>query len=288
MEPQHNDASSYSDKLLRENIRLSFENKELQKICDNYRKKKEKIAHLALVLALGMLTFIIIADYTIIDSSGTSKERDILKTRFTVENLKQDVVHTWKAWILTPNDILTVNIVESDLVTKERVSTIKKAILSEETIKVKSSNKDTSPTKYYHGWLGALKDASLKTDIKYYIPQNIEIISDTEERGDIKIKLTNLQDQDGFTGFTNSLVIGNKILQSTITIYDVENLSDIQLETIIKHEFGHALGLAHSNDPNDLMYPAPSTENSSISYCDIIAIQHLYNGGEDDVVDCKT
>ncbi|PIN84158.1 MAG: peptidase M10A and M12B matrixin and adamalysin, partial [Nitrosopumilales archaeon CG11_big_fil_rev_8_21_14_0_20_33_24] len=35
-------------------------------------------------------------------------------------------------------------------------------------------------------------------------------------------------------------------VKSTITIYNVEELSTSQITTIVRHEFGHAIGLAHT------------------------------------------
>ncbi|MDI6886663.1 MAG: matrixin family metalloprotease [archaeon] len=34
-----------------------------------------------------------------------------------------------------------------------------------------------------------------------------------------------------------------------------DQISNSNLEKIAKHEIGHALGLAHSNDPFDIMHP---------------------------------
>ena len=103
----------------------------------------------------------------------------------------------------------------------------------------------------------------------------------------IPYALSSLQDSDGNAGYTKSMTDGNQILKSSITIFDTDNLSDTQLSTITRHEFGHAIGLAHSSAPEDLMYPTIETDFPFISDCNISAIIHLYDGNVDDKVICK-
>jgi predicted Zn-dependent protease len=55
-------------------------------------------------------------------------------------------------------------------------------------------------------------------------------------------------------------------------------LTDEELSTIVRHEFGHALGLGHSTAPEDLMAPNIDMTVPYISECNIDAIVNLYNG----------
>ena len=138
------------------------------------------------------------------------------------------------------------------------------------------------------GWSGALTKAS-ENPSELYIPNKFEVIESSRGEGDITIHLTNTRNGDGNSGFTNSIADDsqNQILKSDITIYEVDKLSNAQFETILRHEFGHALGLAHSTAPEDLMYPIMETEYPYISDCDIDAIVLLYDNGKSSQVVCE-
>ena len=51
---------------------------------------------------------------------------------------------------------------------------------------------------------------------------------------------------------------------------------------------GHAIGLAHSTAPEDLMHPEIKTNFPYISECDIDALQSLYDGAKTSQVVCET
>jgi hypothetical protein len=51
---------------------------------------------------------------------------------------------------------------------------------------------------------------------------------------------------------------------------------DVDLLTVAAHEIGHTLGLAHSNDPNALMFAAYSGPHRSLSQDDIAGVQSIY------------
>lgn len=50
------------------------------------------------------------------------------------------------------------------------------------------------------------------------------------------------------------------------------------LGQVALHELGHALGLAHSTDPNAVMYPSAGPGNQNLDGSDIAGIQALYGG----------
>ena len=79
----------------------------------------------------------------------------------------------------------------------------------------------------------------------------------------------------------------NQILKSRITLFEVDRLSPEQLGTILRHEFGHSIGLVHSTTQEDLMYPTIQTNYPYVSKCDIDAISDLYDGGRISAVICE-
>jgi len=203
-----------------------------------------------------------------------------LKSRYLIENLRGDTVDTWKSWRLVGTS-LNVNVLNAKGLSEERIDKIKEAILSEEELEVDDSLTHKGPkgfnSKYYVGWAGALKQAQSKDTI-YNVPTEFNVLTSSGGEGDIIITLSNIRDTDGYTGYTKSIVEGNEILKSFITIYDVNNLSDEELGTILRHEFGHAIGLGHSTAPEDLMAPNIDMTVPYISECNIDAVSELYNG----------
>jgi len=195
--------------------------------------KKKNILPWVMILSLPALIFFAIT----VDTDIFAEESDSLKSRYVTENLRGDTIDTWKFWNIVPGSSLTVNIVNSDLLDDDKILSIKETITSYETKLIDDSLSHKGPkgtySTYYLGWTGSLKNAAELYPTKYPIPNNFDIIESKRGEGDIIILLSKLKDTDGYSGFTKSTVDGNEILKTYITIYDVNNLSEDQLSTII-------------------------------------------------------
>jgi CheY-like chemotaxis protein len=205
------------------------------------------------------------------------------KTGYLVQNLRGDVVNTWVAWDIPSDRILYVNIQNAAGVSEDKINAVKDVILSEKTIQLDDSLLHKGPpgsvSTYYEGWQGALDEAS-KANTQYYIPLKFEVTESNAGNSDVTITLSTDSSPDGYTGFTKSISDQNRVLRAETTIFDTQNLSVDQLKAIVRHEFGHVMGLAHSTAPEDLMHATIQTQYPYISDCDIGAIDVLYNGGQ--------
>lgn len=265
--------------------------KEIVKIQKEIKKSRSKtllIAELSVLPVVFLLIFMSGVTDNLLDSSP-QKQVTQMKTRYFTENLRGDTVDTWKSWRLT-GTTLTVNILKSPRVTDHQLDVIHNAISSDKAIEIDDSIVHKGPkgssSVYYQGWAGALKSAT-NENTKYQIPTNFDFINTSGGEGDIIITLSNIKDGDGYTGYTKSVTEENEILKSFITIYDISNLTDEQLATIVRHEFGHALGLGHSTASEDLMAPTIDMTIPYVSECNVDAIVDLYNANEGKQTICK-
>lgn len=60
------------------------------------------------------------------------------------------------------------------------------------------------------------------------------------------------------------------------TLYEPQGYNDISLLAVASHEFGHAIGLLHTDDQNALMYPEYSPYELQPAQDDIAGVQRLY------------
>ena len=236
--------------------KLSKEIATIKKEIKHSKSRKVLLTELFLLPVVFVLIMTSGAGNVFLDSSAPI-ESTSFKTRHMIENLRGDTVDTWKSWRLVGTS-MNVNIVNAKGISDEQVDVIKNSIVSEKILEIDDSISHKGPkgsnSLYFEGWSGALLEAS-KNDSRYNIPVAFNTIQSYDGEGDIIITLSNLRDNDGYTGYTKSIVDGNEILKSFITIYDVSNLSDEELSTIVRHEFCHALGLGHSTSPEDLIAP---------------------------------
>ncbi len=260
---------------------------------DDYTKLKKSLRNTQylVVVVIGLVVIGFAVDFLAVQKTITTIEENTqitpLKTQYIVQNLKGDALETWYAW--TPRDSIEIYIENEDNYPKEKIDSLKKAIMSTETIEIDNSlvykgDEGTFST-YWVGWKGAIDHYRELRDNE----EPFEITFTDKDDADIIITLTNSKSGDGLSGLTDSRVndATRTILKSYITIYDADNLSNEHMEIIIRHEFGHVAGLAHATAPEDLMYPIIQTAAPYISECDMDALMHLYTGGKTSQVICE-
>lgn len=225
-------------------------------------------------------------------SSGQNSEQlnpiGLFNSEYIVENLRGDTMDFYRYWKMSQDTSLSVNILNPIAISNESIEIIKNTILSTETIDIEDSLLHKGPKNYYStyylGWKGALE---VIPETKIPHPKNFEITNSPNSNGDIIVILSNIKDSSGFNGYTKTVLEGEEIVKAFITIYDVDSLSKSQLGTIMRHEFGHALGLGHSSAPEDLMAPIIDMTYPYISQCNIMAISDLYNEKSNGSTTCE-
>ena len=249
---------------------------------------KKHVLFLSSVIFLVLSVNFIDGQYLLFDSE--SKEPLMMTSKFVIENLRGDTIDTMKSWRLLSGELLNVNMLNDDILTAEQQDAVRTVIMSTDSVELDdfmiNRGFQGSESTYFLGWAGAMS-AAKETDTVFTIPSNYAIIHSSNGEGNIVIKFSNLVDTDGFSGYTRSVLDNGEILKSYITIYNVDELEASELATILRHEFGHALGLGHSTDPEDLMAPVILTDFPYISECNVDAMVLLYDGNESSQAVCE-
>jgi len=232
---------------------------------------KDNVQVLSFIVLVGALFLFINLEF--VETTEALQSRDGIHN--VNANQREYTIDTAIPWRLAEGDILHVSILNANEF-PEATEIIKKVLSSEETIKIKGSLHNTdskeSTTTFYNGWTGALKATSFeKTSL--YIPTNFNIVEFENEDANIIIDLKPFKSENVYSASTD-IVNGkhNQLLKAYITIYEVDQLSLNYIRMITTHEMGHALGLAHSADPNDIMFPTLQTNHSFLSECNVKAI----------------
>ena len=210
--------------------------------------------------------------------------------KFVIQNLKGDTVNTWIAWHMAQGDPMHVNIINTAGVGQDRVDAVISTILSKNTRQLDDAlfkEGQTGVSTYYDGWAAAMQASSALKPTQFYIPIKIDVIPADQGAGGITIELVKDKSPDGYAGFTKSITDQNQILKAQIVIYSADTITIDQLTTVTRHEVGHALGLAHSSAPEDLMAPIVTTKYPYIGECDLAAMNGLYDGGKKSEVTCE-
>ncbi len=206
----------------------------------------------------------------------------------SAEALKGDIMEVSNYWKISPDQTLKIKIENSHIATLEQIVAIQSAVFDKNVRfiddRILHKNNQMTFSEYYKGWSGALVEAS-QSNTTLTIPTKFEFV-DSGKR-DITIILTNQEHRLGYQGYSKHQVDENQIKHATIILYEIESMIPDNLKVIARHEFGHAVGLAHSTDPQDLMHPAFMAKYSWISECNISAIVLLYNDNPASRVVCE-
>jgi matrixin len=165
--------------------------------------------------------------------------------------------------------ILYVTIDSDSTIPAEKIQIVKNALMS-----THSFTKDGK--KFYEGWQGAL-DGS-KHNTRYHMPENLKIVDSADNHIKVTITLTTSKSDLGYDGYTYFTQYHKMIKNAHIVVYQADTLTNEDLGAIVRHEFGHALGLGHSSFPSDLMYQNIDGKLAFISDGNVDALSALYDG----------
>ena len=166
-------------------------------------------------------------------------------------------------WSLDSQKTIYVLINSDSEITENKKAIINAVIMSEKSIRFYSQH-------HFEGWQGALNQ------INYVDNLPVKLVFTDNEKSENMI-LINLKDESSeFDGYTTYDLNQNKIIKSYVTIYNSKNLTDEDFEKILRHEFGHSLGLAHSQNINDIMCKTLPLLNQYISNENIAALDFLF------------
>lgn len=186
--------------------------------------------------------------------------------------LRNDSIETIWFW---DKETIDVTLAKSMLNTDQRVTQVTKAVTSQDYYKIEDNlmHKDRpgvySP--YYLGWQGALdnSNATLK---------NLNF-QQSARGGDVIISLTTQTHPQGYAGYTQPLFVASNIAKVHITIYNVDEMSNSQLYSIVMHEVGHAIGIGHTTASEDVMnYERVNVPYPYVSPCVMQALQIIDQG----------
>lgn len=161
-------------------------------------------------------------------------------------------IRTFLPWKTLDDKTLQVSIIKQTPLSPDQEESIKKAIVGYGTVK-------SDDTTTYVSWKEALQNKS-EYESGILMPTDIVLVSDNDEEANVTIWATD-EKNPIFSGYAANVIEDNTIVKSNIIIYDINNLTGPEISSIVRHEFGHALGLRHSDFAGDLMFgmvPVPS------------------------------
>jgi len=172
--------------------------------------------------------------------------------------------------VVTKDKPLLIKVVADSSVPSDKISILKEAIFSK-------GSYEHNGKLVFAGWEGALLKASANHHL-FFVPAHLKITDSPNDMAQITITLTNDKSDLGYSGLTTFTQTGAMVTYAHVIIFRVDKLTDDEFGAVVKHEFGHALGLGHSTLYGDIMYPEINPSISRISECDEKTLEALYNG----------
>lgn len=212
-----------------------------------------------------------------------------LDSFFIIENLRGDKIGI-NTHLTLDDSKVAVRIINNAGLDDSVINAAKSAIISDKHVELDGKVTHKTPagqmSTYYLGWSGALN--SIDKPTKHIVPKSFVFSESGNEK--ITIEFVRYHNPDGYDGMTRSFLSQDQssIEKSHITIYNANEKSASQIETIILHEFGHALGLKHSSDPDDLMASSITTAYPFISQCAVEGLFYLYDGIANEEYRCES
>ncbi len=150
------------------------------------------------------------------------------------------------------NQTITISITDNEYLTQERLDHIQYTI---------TSTKEKNDR--FAGWNHALNGT-------------LSLVL-VEDDGDIQVTLVNYKSTRIYSAYTTlDSNYPRTISAADITIFDIESLSNHEIQMLMRHEIGHALGLEHFKDSTDLMHPVIPYHTSYISQSNMDKIKSFY------------
>ncbi|MBI5378331.1 MAG: matrixin family metalloprotease [Thaumarchaeota archaeon] len=168
---------------------------------------------------------------------------------------------------------IKVSIINKANLPEDKISIIKKVIQSD------SFYVENGQT-HFEGWAGALQ--TLDSEKEFEVT-----VSEKTRGSDITIELLREADPR-YNGYTVPHYAGNSMISASIQIYNSENISEAQLENLVRHEFGHALGFGHASERNFIMYESMGVDPKFITECELIGLKALNEGHTFRNVECSS
>jgi len=148
-------------------------------------------------------------------------------------------------WDISGLEEIPVVIMTSSDISSKTISHVKEVVLSEQSYNIEGSVS-------FFGWNGIIENMNHWGN-GFLFPK-LKISETGERKNAIVIFLSSIKDPHGHDGKTSLILDENKIVGAIITVYESDKLTKSQITNIVRHELGHALGLKHCDNPDELMY----------------------------------